>query len=238
MSFFIFIQPKPRPPKQTFEECYDEIVREVDKRKYKWRLTAVNGWCSWEDIRSLILVHIWKKYYLYNPEKSPLAHWVQRICSNQIINFLRNFHGNYASPCNHCICAEGDNLCTVYGTTQCPDCPLVQKWQKSRQHAYNVKLPLYLENHLNEYYDMPDKEYDVDKAAPILHEKMEEVLKPLDFRVYKILYIDNKSEEEAVRLLGCKNTEAGKAEGAKIIKDSKKVIMIAARQLVNNGEIE
>jgi hypothetical protein len=235
MSFFKLME---NPPKRTFEECYDEIVHEVDKRRSKWHLDAVSGWCSWEDIRSILLTHIWRKFSQFDPDKGELAHWCQSICSSQIINQLRNLHGNYVSPCVRCICAEGDNLCTVYGQTQSDICPLVIKWKKSRQHAYNVKLPLYLENHLNEYYDRPNKSYDVEKTAPLLHEKMEEVLKPLEFRIYKILYIDNKTEEEAARLLGYKNTSAGLAAGQKMIKEAKKVIMITARAVVSNGDID
>ncbi len=222
--------------KPTFEESIDIINGEILKRKFKWRLTAISGWFDFEDVSQILRIHLNKKWHLYDSAR-PLKNWINTIISNQIKNLLRNLHSNYASPCNHCPCNIGDNVCSLFGEIS-NQCPLVAKWEKSKKQAYNVKLPLYLENHLQEVSDRPHKDYDVERAAPLLHERMEELLKPLDFRIYKILYIDNKSEEDAAKILGYKTTEAGRTAGYKSIREAKKVIMLTARQVIANGGID
>jgi RNA polymerase sigma factor (sigma-70 family) len=222
--------------KPTFEESIGIIDNEIFKRRGKWHLTAISGWLDFDDLSQILRIHIFKKWHLYNPDL-PLKNWLNRIISNQIKNLLRNLHSNYAIPCNRCPCNIGDNMCSLFGEIS-NKCPLVAKWEKSKKHAYNVKLPLYLENHLQEVSDRPNKEYDVEQVAPLLHEKMEEVLKPLDFKIYKLLFIENKSEEEVVKNLGYKNTDSGKSAGLKTIRESKKTIMLTARIVLANKEID
>jgi hypothetical protein len=226
--------------KPTFEESLETIDKEIRKRKNKWNLTAVPS-LDFDDVSQIIRTHIYLKWHLYNP-KYPLAPWVNTVISAQIKNLLRNNYFNFVSPCKSCAGNEGDGpdgegLCSVY-IKQCAKCPIFAKWEKSKKQAYNVKLPVSLENHTQEVFDRPLDNVDVPKIAKLIHIKIEKFLKPPEFLIYKFLYIENKSEEEVAALMGYKTTEKGRAAGYKTIREAKKTIVLRVRKLIADGEIE
>ena len=115
----------PRKKKPKFENCIEDINREIAKRRNKWNLTAL-CWMDFEDVSQILRIHIHKKWHMYDPEK-PLGPWVNRIISNQIKNLIRNNYGNFARPCLKCAAAEGVDLCSIYGK-QDTSCPLYKHW--------------------------------------------------------------------------------------------------------------
>ena len=94
----------------------------------------------------------------------------------------------------------------VYGK-QDDGCPLVAKWQKTKKIAHDVKIAVPLENHLFEVKSQSYNEDNFFSNARKLHKKMQTTLKPLEWKVYKALYIDNLSEEEAANVVGYKTSE-------------------------------
>ena len=67
---------------------------------------------------------------------------------------------------------------------------------------------------------------------------MEKTLKPIEWRVYKYLYIDGKDEEQTAKLMGYRTTEKNRIAGYKQIKNIKKIIILKVKKYLYNGEID
>lgn len=221
--------------KFRFEEKISEIDQEIYKRRNKWNLTAIS-WMDFNDVAQILRIHINNKWKLYD-QKQPLAPWVNRIISNQIKNLIRNNYGNYSRPCLKCSAAEGEDLCKIYGK-QCNACSIYGKWEKRKKSAYDIKLPVTLENHSQEVHDMVHDNINIEKTAQNVHEKMAKILKYSEWRFYELVYIQHKTEEDAAKMMGYKTTERNRSAGYKQIKNLKKSIIQKARKYIYNGEID
>ncbi len=219
----------------TFEESIDIVNREIGKRRNKWTLDIIS-WLDYEDVSQILRIHIYKKWYQYDPSQ-PLAPWLNRIISNQIKNILRNVYTNCCRPCLKCAAAEGDDGCRIY-QKQCSDCPLFAAWEKSKKSAYNVKLPVSLESHTQEVFDLSNDSIDIERTAKNVHNKMKTVLSAFEWRAYKLLYIDYKTEEETACALGFKTTEEGRKPGYKRVRNIKTTILEKVKEALSKGEID
>jgi len=219
----------------SFEENIYLIDKEIRKRKGEWTLTALS-WMDFDDISQILRIHIYKKWFLYD-QKKPLGPWINTIITNQIKNLIRNNYGNYSRPCLKCAASEGDDLCSIY-TKQCNACPLYAHWEKNKKQAYDIKLPVTIENHTNEISEMPSESIDIDLNANNIHEYMMKNLKPLELKIYNYLYIEHKTELEVAKLMGYKTNEKGRSPGYKQIKNIKKNIIIKVKKALVDGEIE
>lgn len=223
---------------RSFEECYQDVYNIIESRRFKWHLDAIKGWCEWEDIRSHILAHVARKWHLYDQSKS-LRTWVLVVSNHQIINQLRNLYMSHAKPCVALKCPEyeGNDFCRKFGTCNC-QCDLFCAWVKGKRTKHQIQLPLPIENHLNEAHDIQDKSIDIEKTSIHLHQKMKEILKPLEWFIYQALYINHKSEEEIAKMMKLKSNENGRIAGYARISQLKKIILEKAREVLQNGEIE
>lgn len=221
--------------KPTYESLFALINSEIIKRKNKWNLTAIN-WMDFSDVSQILRIHIYKKWHLYDPQK-PLAPWVNRIISNQIKNLIRNNYSNFTRPCLKCAAAEGDVGCAIY-STQCKACPLYANWEKSKKNAHDTKLTLSIENHHQEINDLQINNFNMEKSAENIHTKMQKILKPIEWKVYKHLYIEGKDEEETAKLMGYRTSEKNRIAGYKQIKNIKKIIIIKVKKHLYNGDID
>jgi RNA polymerase sigma factor (sigma-70 family) len=221
--------------KLSFEDKISEINQEINKRRHKWNLTTL-AWMDFSDVSQILRIHIYKKWNLYDPKK-PLAPWVNRIVSNQIKNLIRNNYGNYSRPCLRCAAAEQEDGCTIYAS-QCSKCPLYAKWEKSKKSAHDIKLPVTLENHTQEVHNIIEDEIDIERAAKNIHAKMQQILKPIEWKFYELYYIKHKSEEESAKLMGYKTTEKNRKIVYKQVKNLKKSIMIKVKKYLYNGDID
>lgn len=221
------------PPK--FEDFLPIINTEIAKRKHKWNLTSI-AWMDYDDVSQIIRIHIYKKWNQYQPTR-PLAPWLNSIITNQIRNLIRNHHSNYARPCLKCAAAIDNNGCSIYGT-QCADCPLYAYWQKRKQPAIHIKIPVSIENHAHEVKNIFDDSVDVLRHADALHNKMREILKPLEWKVYEGLFVHNKEESAVAKELGYITNEHGRDPGYKQIKNIRKSIIIKVKQCLANGDID
>ncbi|MEK6882216.1 MAG: sigma factor [Nanoarchaeota archaeon] len=190
---------------------------------------------DYEDVSQIIRLHIFKKWNQYDPSKA-LEPWLNRVISNQISNLIRNNYGNYCRPCLRCPALESEDGCKIYGK-QSSECSLYDHWLKTKKQAYDTKLPLTIENHTEEVCNMPD-DFDLETSIKNVHEKMEEILKPFEFRIYRYLYIDNKTEEEVSKIMKYKTTEKTRDAGYKQIYNIKRSIINKAKKLIFSGEID
>lgn len=221
--------------KPKFEEKIEEINTEILKRKSKWNLTAI-AWMDFADVAQILRFHIYRKWHLYNNTK-PLAPWVNRIISNQIKNLIRNNYSNYTRPCLKCAAGEPEDGCSIY-IKQCDKCPLYSNWVKSKKNAHDTKLTLSLENHAQEIHDIPNDNFNIEQSVLNTHKKMEQVLKPIEWKVYTYLYIENKNEEQVAKLMGYRTSEKNRMAGYKQIKNIKKAIIIKVKKHLYNGDID
>lgn len=221
--------------KLKFEDCIDQINTEIIKRKGKWSLTAI-AWMDFDDVSQILRIHINKKWHLYDPEKS-LSPWLNRIISNQIKNLIRNNYGNFARPCLKCSAAEGAGLCSIY-VNQCNACPLFSNWERTKKRAYDVKLPVFLENHSREVYEMASDSLDVEAASIQLHKKMKSILKANEWKVYEALYMEFKTDEYVAKIMGYRTSEKNRPPGYKQIKNIKKSIIQKVKKVLAKGEID
>jgi len=219
----------------SFEENAQFIMSEINKRRNLWTLTSVPH-IGWEDVAQTILIHIYEKWHLYN-NKKPLGPWLHIIISRQIKNMIRNLYGNYARPCLKCAAAEGENLCKIY-SLQCNLCPLYQSWDKGKKRAYEVKMPVCIENHLNDNDISYRDEQDINVAAQAIHEKMKKVLKPKEWFLYQYLFIDHLPEALLATKMGFRSNEAGRKAGYRQIINLKKAIMVKIHRALDNNEID
>lgn len=219
-----------------YEDNLKEIDTEIAKKRGKWNLTSL-GWMDYDDVAQILRFHIFRKWHLYNPEKY-LRPWVRAIISNQIKNLIRNNYTNFVKPCNRCEAAIGENGCEIY-KTQCNSCPLYKNWEKNKKEGLYARMPLSLENYSQEvYYVQNNPSFDIERSSENLHKKMQEILKPHEWKVYDLLYIQHKDEEEVAQIMGYKTTEKNRRPGYKHIKNITKKIIQKAKDCIKNDEID
>lgn len=227
-------RPKKKDYKEQFEENIDFINEEILKRKPKWNLTAIN-WMDFDDVSNIIRAHIYKKWHLYNPEKS-LGPWLNRLISNQIKNLIRNNYTNYAKPCIRCAAAEDNTGCDIY-EAQGEDCPLYREWARTKKSAYDIKLAPPISSSQS-VKSQESQHFDYETNIKIFNEKIKEILKPHEYKIYYLLFIENKTEVEVAKEMGYKTNEQGRNPGYKQIKNVQKRIITKAKKLLEKGEID
>ena len=217
-----------------FEDKIEEIDREILKRKNKWKLSVLS-WMDYDDVSQIIRIHIFKKWDMYDPSK-PLGPWLNRIISNQIKNLIRNNYGNYCRPCLKCAAAQSYDLCAIYEKQGAP-CPLYMYWMKGKKNAHDTKLPVSIENHQNEIKQL-FSEQQLDASINNLNEALKKVLKPIEWKVYKHLYIEFKSEEELAKKLNFKTNEKNRTPGYKQINNIVKKIIEKSKKILTDGGLD
>ena len=221
--------------KPSFEDCIHVINEEVKKRKSKWRLNFIS-YMDYEDVSQIIKAHIFLKWDQYDHAK-PLIPWLNRIIANQIKNLLRNNFVNYAKPCVKCSAAEDDEGCKIY-QKQCASCPLFASWEKNKKSAYNLSVAQPIDFYSYELSDKYTQNINLERDAQKIHDKMEESLKPAEWKIYKLLYIEGKNEIDVAKIMGYKTTEKNRSPGYKHIQNIKKNIIIKVKKLLTNDEID
>ena len=226
---------KEKKPCITFEEAYPIIQIELAKKKHKWTLTSIPS-ISWDDIAQIIRLHIWKKLNQYDC-KRPLAPWLSTIIHNQIRNLIRNHYSNYSRPCIKCAAAEGTDGCKIY-SEQCEKCPLFAEWVKRKQSAQFIKMPVCLDDHINEVSQITEEQDNFPEDPRKIHIKMKQVLKPFEWRVYEGLFILNEDEKVVAKKLGYISNEKGRGPGYRQIFNIRRTIIEKVKKYLKNGEID
>lgn len=229
--------------KIKFEDKIDVINEQIDKQRSSWRLSSVNH-VGWEDVRQIILIHIHKKWHIWDQTK-PIEPWLYRLVSNQINNLLRNFYYSFTRPClgvsgKACAANEGGDLCAITPSRrQCNECPLYAKWERTKKRAHDVKLPVNIED--NEHFVTNESSNFIDYANKIdeVHQHMSQQLPANQYRIYKMLYIDHASDEEVVKKMGYTSStaEGRKRARYKQLEIYKRSFVEIARSIIEKNSI-
>ncbi len=194
--------------KPTFEESLPEINRIVQSRRAAWTYISVD---PFEDISQEILMRVFKKWHTFDPKKGPLEHWLNRFVSNAILNEKRDRGGNrWAKPCigggksngRSCTYNTGGDTCSYTKSgKQCAECPLYADWAKGRQHQFNIKSTVALDNHAQEVSNQQQDFLDIEGIQATLHRRMREETTPWEWRIFACLYIRHMTPAQTVTVL-------------------------------------
>lgn len=202
------------PP--TFEERYNEICFQLDKRESKWDLAVV----PWPDARQMILIRVYQQYHKFNPAKRDkmgqpveFSHWVQKTISNAIYNIWRDHLSKYSRPClgnpkhgmERCAFNAGADLCSATKSgKQCGECKLYRDWENGKKSQHDIKQPLPIENHSQEVSNIQADFTNIEEKKLVIDVKMKERLPKDEWRIYRMLMIENRPEAEVGKAMGFK----------------------------------
>lgn len=214
-------------PPIKFEDKIDIINNLIERYRSHWTLYAIS-WMDYNDVAQDLRIHIFKKWDQWR-QNEPLEPWVSRIIHNQVVNKFRDYYTSIVRPCiqnRGCAFRDGDLGCLYTASkTQCSECPLYAKWEKNKQQAFNIKLPVSIVHHEQEVENMPCDFVDLEKYYLAINGKVEGYLTKIEYKIYKKLYIEHKTEEEVAVELGLKTNEKNRKAGYRQIMNYKKRIM-------------
>ena len=200
------------------------------------------AWLDFDDVCQIIRAHIYRKWEQWD-QKRPLKPWLNKIIANQFKNILRNHYSNFARPCLNCPFnsdTEYDLCSFTQSGLQDHTCPLYAKWEKTKKHAYNVKITLSLENHSHQIMEGGYDSFvslNIEEASIKLIKELKLSLNSRQFQAFELLYVKNMTDEEAAQEMGFKSTEAGRKAGYKQIKNLKKLLKEKAEKILEKKGI-
>ena len=155
---------------------------------------------------------------------------------SQIKNLLRNNYKNFARPCLGCPHQAGQDECSFTASgLQDQTCPIYDKWAKTKRNAYNMKLAVPLENHAHEVAPNTKNYDDIERLAQRVSEKMKTRVSERYYVAYKMLFVENKTEEEVAEFMGYKSSEKNRKAGYKQIKNLKDIFKKHVLEIIEIG---
>jgi len=212
-----------------FNKNYDLIDRSIESNRKYWQLNAINHF-DYDDAKSEICNHIFTKLHLYKPEYS-FSSWVNTIIRNQIKNLLRNKYYNVVKPCIQCPFRDGENGCLKY-VDNLMSCKLYSKWDETKKDKYNLSFTVTMENHIDEIHGISDPVDNIEDIFDDFKNKMKNELTNIEFVFFNLVYLQNKTEKDAGKMMGFK-TNKDSLENIKIIKNN---ILAKARDILTKRE--
>lgn len=220
----------------TYEDCSDQIEKELKKRRRKWTLD-IHRWMDWEDVAQILRSHIAKKWHMWDQTRK-LAPWIQRIMSHQIYNLLRNLYTNYARPCVQCKFAVGEDGCSkTSDNEQSSECQLYAKWFATKHSGYYVKMPLELEHHAQEVNNKIDDTINFQETMRRVMVELEKHMTAKRFEAFKMLFIDNVPEEEIVVALRIRGNPKNKYSQKKLLSAYRESLSKEAKKIIAESDI-
>ena len=174
-------------------------------------------------------------------QKRELKPWVNKIITNQFKNILRNYYLNFAKPCVGCPFngnSSEENACSFTKSgMQDNECPLYKKWIKTKKFAHDVKIPVRIDAlPFEDLYSAGDN-FDLLRTMDRLNKELKALLSDKQYKIYDMLFINNKSEDEVAEFLGYKSNEKGRTAGYKQIKNIKKKLKEQVLRIIQNKDI-
>jgi len=226
----------PKEHSQDYADHINTIDSLLERKRRKWLLKAA-AWMDYDDVKQIILIHIHKKWHLYDKDK-PIGPWANRLIDNQIRNLLRNNYKNFARPCLQCPhSAGGDECLFTKSGVQDESCTLYQKWSQKKKFGYNIKLPVSLENHVRELEPNHKNYSDIEGQTIKINERMKERLSERYYTAYLMMCIENKTDEEIAEFMGYKSSEKNRKAGYKQIKNLKETFKKHVMDILNSEDI-
>ncbi len=220
--------------KIPFEDRIDDIKKAIGKRRPQWRVAALD----FEDVEQIVMTRVFLKYHTFDVDKGEFSHWLSRVISNTIKNVLRENLFKWSRPCiSGCAFNTGGDTCSKTASgKQCEECVIYKNWKKRKESHFNVKQTLPLENHAQEVNDKPYDSIDVQKAKDVIDKKIANKLTEHEYKIYKLLYIDNMTEDQVGILLNYKKTQK-MGRGYQIFLATRKKIIQASKEIIDEEDL-
>lgn len=229
--------------KKKFEDIVGELDLILRGKRGFWNLEAICH-VSYEDVCQIIRLHVYSQFDQWNQEL-PFHPWAARLINNQISNLKEQYYGKFAPPCRKCDDDLGSNLCgRTESGIKCSECPFFAKWEQKKEAAYRVILA---ESADKAYYEDEDGEGrikieaaqspDYFLASSRLHQMVMNGLNDKMKKVYRLLYIENRSDDYVAKEMGFKTNEKGKRPGYRSIWGMKREIVARAKEIMKETDI-
>tara|TARA_R100001015_G_C4614992_1_gene170947 strand:+ start:401 stop:1078 length:678 start_codon:yes stop_codon:yes gene_type:complete len=190
-----------------FDSQSEDLEELLKKYRPKWQLSAL-AWIDYDDVCQIIRLHIYKKWDLWDQSR-PFKPWASMIISNQIKNLIRNNYSSFAKPCLRCPHNMGATSCELTKSKEQDEtCPDFAKWKKKKERAFNIKLPLALEDGIASGVTTLKDFVDYKNASEKLHGLVMAQLNEKHKKIYYMLYIDNIDENDVAKKFGFKADSA------------------------------
>lgn len=178
-----------------FEDKIGELDELLNRYRPKWQLNAIT-WMDYDDVCQIIRIHVHKKWHLWDQQRS-FKPWASMLISHQMMNLVRNLYSNFARPCLKCPHYAGGDGCLLNKSgIQDEECELFAKWKKKKEKAYNLKLPLPMEEGVSFGETHIDDHFNYDSSQQRLHSKMLSLLTDKNKEIYTKLFIEGQTDEE------------------------------------------
>ena len=188
---------------EDFDSQCESLEELLKKYRPKWQLSAL-AWIDYDDVCQIIRFHIYKKWHLWDQTR-PFKPWASIIISNQIKNLVRNNYSSFAKPCLRCPHNMGATSCDwTKSGEQDESCPIFSKWRKKKERAFNIKLPLALEEGVATGIASIRDFVDYNASSKKLHQLVMEQLNDKHKKIYYLLYVENVDENEVAERFGFK----------------------------------
>lgn len=212
-----------------FEENYVQINKIINLHISKWKLKVISS-VSHDDIRQEILIHLHRKWHLYD-NTQPLGNWLSTVICNKLKNLTRDQFYKFSRPCLNCPHFSGGDLCNLYGEVS-SECGLYKKWMLEKKFQHDCALPVTIEDHQNQLHSMPSDNIDVEEQIIHLKHKLQEKLNKNDYLIFCCLFLENKTEEEVCKILNYKTARQCNLQ----IKNLKQIIVPLVKNIIKNEE--
>lgn len=217
-----------------FEDRIPDIKKAISKRRPQWRVAALD----FEDVEQIVMTRVFLKYHTFDVERGEFSHWLSRVISNAIKNVLRENLFKWSRPCiSGCAFNMGGDECSKTSSgKQCDECVIYKNWKKRKESHFQVKQTLPMENHMQEVNNKPTDSIDVQAAKNVIDEKIKDKLTEHEYKIYRLLYVDNKTEEEVGILMGYKKT-LKMGRGYQIFLGLRKKIISASKEIIEDEDL-
>ena len=222
---------------EDFDSQCESLEELLKKYRPKWQLSAL-AWIDYDDVCQIIRFHIYKKWHLWDQTR-PFKPWASIIISNQIKNLVRNNYSSFAKPCLRCPHNMGATSCDwTKSGEQDESCPIFSKWRKKKERAFNIKLPLALEEGVATGIASIRDFVDYNASSKKLHRLVMEQLNDKHKKIYYLLYVENVDENEVAERFGFKADAAKRKKPRyKQIANLKKKFYNIALKIMNDHDI-
>ena len=111
------------------------------------------------------------------------------------------------------------------------------KWEKSKKTGLELKIPLSTEDFVKEVRGREYTDFDFDGSLAKLDVQMKIKLTPNHYRAYRMLYFEEKTEEDVARFMGYKISPQKKKLGYRQVKNLKKKFLETAMEILEQQDI-
>lgn len=223
------------------DKKYEDLSLEIDelllKYKAKWQLKSLS-WLDYDDVCQIIRSHIYKKWHLWDQTR-PFKPWASMLISNQIKNLIRNNYSNYAKPCLKCPYFLSNEECAFTESgKQDSSCDTYAKWQKKKEKAYNIKIPISLDCVLYQNETDTDPEFNYEQKIDTIHRLTMDCLSDKHKEIYHMLYIQHIDEHAIAKKFGFKkDSSKRKTPRYKQINNLKKKFFSIAEKIIKDNDL-